>query len=187
MRFRFVALMLMLVMTLLAVPGALAQNDPATPAATPVAADTDATPIAEPTAEAVRVITLVMWYQTPADAEFVEIGPIATNNQLIAGPGDPTNAATGRIDFTSPDNSDLPRITIGDSVFDAYAPNDDAGATFRWIYFDGDADVRPATLVLQVRATEGPYKDSEGTATFSSRSNPGSGVLVIMLNPPTTS
>lgn len=187
MRFRSVALMFSLALTLLAVPGVFAQTDPATPAATPVAADTSATPVAEPTAEAVRVITLVMWYQTPAGAEFVEVGPLATNNQLIAGPGDPTDAATGQIDFTSPDNSDLPRITIGDSVFDAYAPNDDAGSIFRWIYFDGDAEARPATLVLQVRATEGPYQDSEGTATFSSRSNPGSGVLVIMLNPPASS
>ena len=187
MRMRIAALSLLLIATLLAAPGVLAQTDPATPEATPVAADTAATPVAAPTAEPVRVITLVMWYQTPASGEFVEIGPLATNNQLIAGPGDPTNAATGQINFTSPDNGDLPRITIGDSIFDAYAPNDGVGSVFRWIYFDGDADARPATLVLQVRATEGPYKDSEGTATFSSRSNPGSGVLVIMLNPPAAS
>jgi hypothetical protein len=146
--------------------------------ATPVA--TGATPVAEP----VRIITLVTWYQTDSSADFIEIGPIQVNDQLVAGPGDPTGAITGTADFDDPDNDELPRIELGDSVFDAVElVEGDPSSVFRWIYYNDDAGQRPATLVIQIVATDGPYEGAEGTATFLSRSSPGSGVLVIMLNP----
>jgi hypothetical protein len=182
MKIRFLIVTGILIAGLLSVGGVLAQSDSATPEATPVAAE----PAASPVAESIRVITLVMWYQNAPSGEFVEVGPVATNNQLIAGPGDPTSAITGVINFTSPENDGLPRITIGDSIFDAFAPLGDPDQVYRWTYLDGDAQLRPAILVLQVEATEGPYKGAIGTATFSSRSDPGSGVLVIMINPATS-
>jgi hypothetical protein len=36
---------------------------------------------------------------------------------------------------------------------------------------------------MQIEAVEGPYEGQIGTATFLSRSSPGSGTLIIMLNP----
>ena len=46
-----------------------------------------------------------------------------------------------------------------------------------------DASLRPATLVIAVTATAGPYEGRSGTVTFLSRSSPGSGVFIAMLNP----
>ena len=69
-------------------------------------------------AEPVRVVTLVGWYQTDASGDFIDIGPLQTTDQLVAGPGDPTSTLTGRADFDSPDNNELPRITLGDTVLD---------------------------------------------------------------------
>jgi len=147
--------------------------------ATPLA-ETAATPVAEP----VRVVTLVGWYQTDASGNFLEIGPIQTTDQLVAGPGDPTSTLTGRADFDSPDNNDLPRITLGDTVLDGVEMvAGDPESVFNWIYNASDPNGRPATLVIAVVATAGPYKDRAGTVTFLSRSSPGSGVFIAMLNP----
>jgi hypothetical protein len=148
-------------------------------AATPLA-ETDATPVAEP----VRVVTLVGWYQTDASGDFIDIGPLQTNDQLVAGPGDPTSTLTGRADFDSPDNNELPRITLGDTVLDGTEMiAGDPETLFNWIYYQGDASLRPATLVIAVTATAGPYEGRSGTVTFLSRSSPGSGVFIAMLNP----
>lgn len=180
----------------LGVPQALAQSgtpvpsatvevlEPATTplgetAATPVAV-TAATPVAEP----VRVVTLIGWYQTDASGDFIEIGPIQTNDQLVAGPGDPTSSVTGRADFDSPDNNELPRITLGDTILDGVEMiTGDPDSLFNWIYYNGDPSLRPATLVIAVVASAGPYEGRVGTVTFLSRSSPGSGVFVAMLNP----
>jgi len=165
-------------------PGAVAQDD-----GTPVASDEAATPVAEadgtPAAEPIQVITLVTWYETDASGDFITVGPMASNDQLIAGPGDPTNALTGTADFDGAEDEGTPEIVIGDSMFEGVeAFEDDPTSLFRWTYPQGDATFRPATLVIQVVATAGPYEDFSGSATFMSRSTPGSGVLVIMLNPP---
>lgn len=160
-------------------PTKAAESTPAETAATPLA-QIGATPVAQP----VRVVTLVGWYQTDASGDFIDIGPLQTNDQLVAGPGDPTSSLTGRADFDSPDNNELPRITLGDTVLDAVEMiSGDPDSVFNWIYYQGDAGLRPATLVFAVTATEGPYKGRSGTATFLSRSSPGSGVFIVMLNP----
>jgi hypothetical protein len=151
-------------------------------------AETGATPLAEtgatPVAEPVRVVTLVGWYQTDASGDFIDIGPLQTTDQLVAGPGDPTSTLTGRADLESEDNDGLPLITLGDTTL-AGTTNitDDPDSVFNWIYYGGDPALRPATLVIAVVATEGPYKDRAGTVTFLSRSSPGSGVFIAMLNP----
>ena len=151
-------------------------------------AETGATPLAEtgatPVAEPVRVVTLVGWYQTDASGDFIDIGPLQTTDQLVAGPGDPTSTLTGRADFDSPDNNELPRITLGDTVLDGVENiSGDPETVFNWIYYGGDASLRPGTLVIAVVATAGPYEGRAGTVTFLSRSSPGSGVFIAMLNP----
>ncbi|CAN5643776.1 hypothetical protein BH23CHL5_BH23CHL5_11160 [soil metagenome] len=157
---------------------------------TPVATADDGTPVAvlqegTPEAQPIRVITLVAWYQTDASGEFIQLGPMASNDQLISGPGDSASALTGTADFDSDENDNLPRIELGDSIFDGRpAFEGDPDTVFRWTYPQGDATFRPATLVIQVEATAGPYTGFTGSATFVSRSTPGSGVLVIMVNPP---
>ncbi len=165
-------------------PVAVAQDDatPEAPESTPVAPPADGTPVAQP----IRVITLVSWYQTDPSGDFIQVGPLASNDQLIAGPGDSTNALTGRADFDGPEDDGIPEITMGDSVFHGVpAIAGDDSTMFRWTYPEGDGALRPATLVIQVEAVAGPYDGFTGSATFISRSTaPGSGVIVIMLNPP---
>lgn len=164
-----------------------------TPEATPLAqitteADTSATPLAEtaatPVAEPVRVVTLVGWYQNSPSGDIIEIGPLQTTDQLVAGPGDPTSTLTGTADLESDDNNGLPLIVLGETTLagtEMFAG--DPESVFNWIYYQGDPALRPATLVVPVTATEGPYEGRSGTITFLSRSSPGSGIVVVMLNP----
>lgn len=175
----------------LGAPNVLAQTG--TPAATPLTettpeSDTSATPLAEtaatPVAEPVRVVTLVGWYQNTPDGSLIEIGPLQTTDQLVAGPGDPTSTLTGTADLESEDNNGLPLIELGETTLtgtEMFAGDPDS--VFNWIYYQGDPALRPATLVIPVTATAGPYEGRSGTITFLSRSSPGSGIVVIMLNP----
>ena len=177
----------------LGAPQALAQSGtppslPTTAASPTPTSETAATPLAEtgatPVAEPVRVVTLVGWYQTDASGDFIDIGPLQTTDQLVAGPGDPTSTLTGQADFDSPDNNELPRIVLGDTILDGVEMiSGDPDTVFNWIYYGGDATLRPATLVIAVVATAGPYEGRSGTVTFLSRSSPGSGVFIAMLNP----
>ncbi|MEZ4499567.1 MAG: hypothetical protein R2839_05720 [Thermomicrobiales bacterium] len=181
---RVPGLILALLMSIL-VGGAASAQGAATPestTATPTDAAADATPVAQP----IRVVTLVAWYQTHSSGDYIEVGPLASNDQLISGPGDATAAITGRADFDGPEDDGVPEITLGESVFQGVpAIAGDAGSMFRWTYPEGDGTLRPATLVIQVEAVAGPYDGFTGSATFISRSTaPGSGVIVIMLNPP---
>jgi hypothetical protein len=150
----------------------------------------DGTPTAEGTPEAeetsVEVVTLVAWYQQDPSGEFLTIGPLTTNQFQVASPGNDADGLTGRADFDDPDNDDLPRITLGEHVFDGYPVDpDDPSTVFRWLYLDDESGSRPATLVIQVNCTSSPaYKDYTGTATFISRAENAGGVLVIALNPP---
>lgn len=148
----------------------------------------EATPAADgtPTAGPIDVVTLVAWYSPDPTGDFLTIGPIRTNNALVAGAGEVSGrSVTGEVDFDHPKNDDLPRITLGESTFDAFpADPEDIESVFRWIYTDGDSGLRPATLVLQIEAVGGPYKGYIGTATFVSRAFEAGGVLVIVLNPP---
>jgi len=164
-----------------------------TPASTPLAAqtpvsDTSATPLSEtaatPVAEPVRVVTLVGWYQNSASGDILEIGPLQTTDQLVGGPGDPTSTLTGTADLDSEDNNGLPRVVLGDTILDGTEMfPEDPESVFNWIYYQGDPALRPATLVIPVIATAGPYEGRSGTVTFLSRSSPGSGIFVAMLNP----
>jgi len=148
----------------------------------------DATPTAgasTPVAtEGGDIVTLVGWYTRDSSGDFLNIGPIQINENLVAKEGDATGAAiTGRIDFDEPDNDDLPRIRLGKSILDAFPVNpDDPSTTQLWTYYNDDPSLRPATLVMQVKAVGGPYVGARGTATLISRSDDGTGVIVIVLN-----
>jgi hypothetical protein len=171
----------------LGAPHVLAQTGTPTAESTPTS-ETDATPLTEtgatPVAEPIRVVTLVGWYQNSSTGDIIEIGPLQTTDQLVAGPGDPTSTLTGTADLESDDNSGLPLIVLGDTTLagtEMFAGDPDS--VFNWIYYQGDPALRPATLVIPVIATEGPYEGRSGTVTFLSRSSPGSGIFVAMLNP----
>ncbi len=171
----------------LGAPQVRAQTGTPTAETTPTS-ETAATPLTEsgatPVAEPIRVVTLVGWYQNSASGDFIEIGPLQTTDQLVAGPGDPTSTLTGTADLESDDNNGLPLIVLGDTTLagtEMFAG--DPESVFNWIYYLGDPALRPATLVIPVIATEGPYEGRSGTVTFLSRSSPGSGIFVAMLNP----
>lgn len=183
------------VLVVLAIAGAvrmpstvLARFQAGTPVAateTPAAAATPAAGAATPAAVA-QTVTLVTWYQQEPNGGPLQLGPIRTNDNAVAGPGEPSDRAiTGTAEFEDAKNDDLPRIRLGDSIFDAYPlESDDPSTAFRWLYFNDEDGTRPATLVLQIDAVKGPYDGYSGTATFISRASGEGGVLVIVLNPP---
>lgn len=146
-------------------------------------AQSDSTPEAADETSAATV-TLVAFYQQDESGDFLTIGPVVINDFGVARPG--TDGFSGRANFTDPDNDDLPRISLGDAVFDAYPLDpDDPDSVYRWLYLNNEQGERPATLVLQVECTDSPvYEGYTGTATFVSRSSEAGGVLVIVLNPP---
>jgi len=167
--------------------GAAANLQDASPAA-------DVTPEAEAAAEGspeaapatVNVVTLVAWYTQDPSGEFLNLGPLGTNDNLVAGAGEATDRTlTGNVDFDDDGNDGLPRIVLGESAFNAYpVVEGDPDSVQRWIYLNDDPGLRPATLVLQIAAVKGPYEGYDGTATFISRAPDAGGVLVIVLNPP---
>jgi hypothetical protein len=144
-----------------------------------------ATPAAQPAKEP-QIVTLVGWYTRDESGDFLRIGPLTTNENLVAAAGNATDRTlTGKINFDADDNDGLPQIQIGESTLDAYpAVEGDPDTTVQWIYFNGDSSLRPATLVMQVEATAGPYKGAVGSVTLISRSEDGSGVMVVVLNLP---
>ena len=154
----------------------------------------DVTPEAEAAAEGspeaapatVNVVTLVAWYTQDPSGEFLNLGPLRTNDNLVAGAGEATDRTlTGNVDFDDDGNDGLPRIVLGESAFNAYpVVEGDLDSVQRWIYLNDDPGLRPATLVLQIAAVKGPYEGYDGTATFISRAPDAGGVLVIVLNPP---
>jgi hypothetical protein len=156
-------------------------QEEATPAASPEAEVTD-----EGTGEeaAANIVTLVAWYLPAAEGELLELVPLETSPTSVANAGEVTDQAlTGSVDFAAERNAGgLPRITLGDSIFDAYPlVEGDRDSVQRWLWFDGADGGRPATLVMQVTADRGPYEGATGTATFVSRAGDSTGVLVIVL------
>lgn len=131
-------------------------------------------------------VTLVAWYEPNASGNVLDLRPIQTGNDLVAGPGGAaSNAPKGTADFESKNNDSLPEIKLNESVFDAYAFNpDDPTTVQRTLYYNDEQGSRPATIVMQVKASKGPYKGYDGTATFVSRASNAGGVLVIVLKPP---
>jgi hypothetical protein len=132
------------------------------------------------------IVTLVGWYSRDSSGDFLNVGPIQINENMVAREGEPTDRTiTGKIDFDDPGNDDLPRIRLGKSILDAVPVNpDDPSTTQRWTYYNDDPALRPSTLVMQVKAVGGPYVGARGTATLISRSDDGTGVIVVVLNPP---
>src|SRR6187549_1554261 len=81
-------------------------------------------PAAEGTPEAaapVTIVTLVAWYSPDPSGEFLTLGPLRTNDNLVAGQGEVTDRSlTGDVDFDDDGNDGMPRIVLGDSAFNAY-------------------------------------------------------------------
>jgi hypothetical protein len=149
----------------------------------------DATPAAAtpaPGTDASGVVTLVGWYSRDEAGDFLSIGPLQSNENLVSRAAEPTDhSITGKINFDSEENGDLPRISIGSTVLHAYPVFEgDPSSAQRYTYFDDDPNLRPFTLVMQVEAVAGPYDGYIGTVTLVSRSDDGSGVIVVVLNPP---
>lgn len=162
------------------------QADDGTPVGTPT--DDDATPVAEPeeTPEPSGIVTIVMWYQQNEAGTILQLMPISYDG-LVASSEEPADQSEGgRIVFDEERNDGFPRIRVGEeNYFDAYPVfSDDPSSTQRWLYFDGDPELRPATMVMQIVGIRGEYEDWFGTATFISRGINQGGILVIAINPP---
>jgi hypothetical protein len=171
--------MLMILVSVAGPGSAVRAQESATPAATA------ATPTTQPAQEQ-KIVTLVGWYTRDESGDFLRIGPLTTNENLVAAAGNATDRTlTGKIDFDANSNDGLPQVQIGESTLDAYpAVEGDPDTTTRWTYFNDDSSLRPSTLVMQVEATAGPYKGAVGSVTLISRSEDGSGVMVVVLNLP---
>lgn len=176
---------LLLGMTAMMVGGGMVRaQDDATPQASPAADVTDVGDVEAAEETSQNIVTLVAWYQPDANDEFLELVPVETSPAYVATVGDVTDQSlTGVVDFAAERNAGgLPRITLGDSIFDAYPiVEGDRDSVQRWLYFDGVDGERPATLVMQVTADRGPYEGAVGTATFISRAADSTGLLVIVL------
>jgi len=147
-------------------------------AATPAAAPT-AAPVAQ--AAVTDVVTLVLWYTNPIDAEIIELFPIAIDGGFVAGPAAGA-APSGTVSFPE-DGVAPPTVVIADTTFEAYPRAD--GVIQRWTWLDDFEGARPGTLVMQIAGQGGLYQDFYGTATMISRDEGGAGgVLIVALRPP---
>lgn len=191
-----VAVLLVLGLTnLVFVPGPTAAMQEATPDATPAVIQTEPAPTEAPQAAApaatpdavapapvtqTDVVTMVLWYANAANADILELYPLATDATYVASPAEGA-AAAGTIDF--PEDGSPPVIVIGENSFLTYPRAD--GVIERWTWLDDFEGARPATLVMQMSGQSGPYQNYYGTATMMSRDEGGAGgVLVIALRPP---
>jgi hypothetical protein len=161
-----------------------ARAQEATPVATPEATEettgeTPATPEASQ-----NIVTLVAWYSPDQTGDLLVLSPIRTSPTYIASAGEVTDQdLTGTVNFTEERNKGgLPRIRLGDSIFDAAeVVEGDRDSVQRWLFYNDEDGARPATLVIQITADQGPYEGATGTATFVSRADDSTGVLVIVL------
>ncbi|CAA9536867.1 MAG: hypothetical protein AVDCRST_MAG59-396 [uncultured Thermomicrobiales bacterium] len=152
-----------------------AAAEPAAPAGTPQAPAAAEVPQTD-------VVTLAAWYATDPSGEFINVFPLATDPDFVAGP-QPGAAAIGRAEFPDPAEG-VPTVLFGDTNFDSYARTE-GDIPERWTWFDDSEGARPATLVLQVSGLDGAYQGYFGTATFVSRDDGGAGgVLILALRPP---
>jgi hypothetical protein len=158
-------------------PASLATPTP--PPAAPAAATPAPAATAAPAAAQTDVVTLVLWYANAANADILELHPLATDAGFVASPA--TGAApAGTVDFPA---EGVPTIVVGDTTFESYPRAD--GTVERWTWFDDVEGARPATLVLQIAGLDGKYANYYGTGTFLSRDEGGAGgVLIIALRPP---
>jgi hypothetical protein len=180
---RFIGLFALLIGLTLA--GSISQGvraQDSTPVATP--AEAESTDEAEAdTADAPEIVTLIAWYQADDENDLLMLVPLETSPAGIASAGEPTEAMAGTVDFEAERNSGgLPRITLGNSIFDAYPiVEGDRNSVQQWFFFQGNDTGRPATLVMQVTADAGPYEGAIGTATFVSRALDSTGIVIIVL------
>lgn len=192
-----VAVLLVLGMTnLVFMQGPVAAMQDATPdAATPAVIETAPAPTAAPQAAApaatpeaaapapaaqTDVVTIVLWYANAANADILELYPLATDASFVASPSTGA-AAVGTIDF--PEDGSPPTVVIGENAFLTYPRAD--GVIERWTWLDDFEGARPATLVMQMSGQSGPYQNYYGTATMMSRDEGGAGgVLIVALRPP---
>ena len=138
-----------------------------------------AAPAATPAPAATDVVTLVLWYQNPADQPLIALYPLATDPGFAAGPAQGA-ATVGTVDFPV---EGVPTVVVGDTTFETYPRPD--GVIERWTWLDDFEGARPGTLVMQLAGLDGTYQNYFGTATFVSRDEGGSGgVLTIALRPP---
>ena len=146
----------------------------------------DGTPAASPAAQApaeTDLVTIVASYLPDATGNLLVLRPLDTDDDAVADLSD-EEGGIGTVDFAAIGN-DLPRITLGESTFDAYIRYEgDLNGGLRWTWFFDEPNVRPATLVVQIAGTAGPYNQYNGTATFISRAENAGGVLVLAINPP---
>jgi len=160
-----------------------------TPADTPADEGTPVAADEEPTAETPDsgIVTIVLWYQQNAGGEILRLMPITSTDGVVVTKGEAEgDAQEGRIVFEESRNDGYPRIRVGsDNYFDAYPvyPGD-PNSVQRWIYFNDDPVIRPATMVMQIVGIRGDYEDWFGTATFISRGGDQGGILVIAIAPP---
>ena len=155
----------------------------------------DGTPEPEPTDDAIEeevadeaatpeIVTLVAWYQADEEDDLLVLLPLQVSPAGVATAGGPSDQSlTGTVDFEAERNAGgLPRITLGNSIFDAYPiVEGDRNSVQQWFFFQGNETGRPATLVMQVTADAGPYQGAIGTATFVSRALDSTGVVIIVL------
>lgn len=189
---RWPALVLVLVLFLaapLAAPTRAQDATPeaATPAAPPVVATAPADPTAPPDTEppppaaaSTDVVALVAWYTLSPSGNFLSFFPLQTEPGQPAAPsGDPI----GRADFPA---EAPPTVILGDTSFQGFLRFEgDVSNGLRWTWFDDAEGARPATLVFQIQAIDGTYRDYVGTATFVSRDEGSAGgVVVLTLRPP---
>jgi hypothetical protein len=113
---------------------------------------------------------MVLWYANAANADILELFPIATDATFVASPAAGA-AAVGTIDF--PEDGSPPTVVIGENSFITYPRAD--GVVERWTWLDDFEGARPATLVMQMSGQSGPYQNYYGTATMMSRDEGGAG------------
>jgi len=164
-------------------PARALQSD-ASPVASPV---DEATPVAEEEDVAESgIVTMVLWYQQNSTGEILQLTPIEYDGFMATQADAADETEQGRVVFDESRNEGYPRIRVGeDNYFDAYPVYpDDPNTVQRWLYFDDDPEIRPATMVMQLVGIRGEYEDWIGTATFISRGSEQGGILVIAISPP---
>lgn len=149
-------------------------------ASTPAAEEPQAADPVQGAAQS-NVVTLVLWYANPLDAELIQLYPLALDANFVASPAANT-ASVGTVDFPE-DGVSPPLVVVGDTTFQTYPRAD--GFIERWTWFDDFEGARPATLVMQLSGLDGTYQNYYGTGTFMSRDEGGAGgVLIVALRPP---
>lgn len=153
---------------------------------TPAATEDDAAAAEETPEQTSPIVSMVFWYQQNSTGDILYLSPIEYDG-FMATPAEPANEAEeGRIVFEESRNDGYPRIRVGEDIYFDAAPlfAEDPNSVQRWLYYDDDPNVRPATMMMQITGIRGEYEGWFGTATFISRGGDQGGLLVIAISPP---